>query len=299
MGRLVDLHHAVPSLVGHSMRESHVVGGEIKVLLHVREAQAGALIVVLGVQCESLLHLGIGDGREENAQISRHVLGGVDTRPSLAIRLVLLVGDDGWAGEVEAVLVELSLVRVGDEVTVDTGLQLESVLVNQGVGRVLEGGEVDRAQAGQVAAVATNGRRHVEEEGLGVFVARAGNESGRHNVCLLEKLLCVARESGHLEENLGTTGGEAHGCDLVGVSTKVRDVLVDPLESMLHIPETGVARTALVQQGRAVGETSDAKPVVVGDEDEITAQIELGKRLSEHVTYFDFLRTYQTLRRVL
>lgn len=158
---------------------------------------------------------------------------------------MLLVGDDGGAGEVEAVLVELSLVRIGDEVTVNTRLQLESVLVNQGVGGVLEGGEVDRAQAGQVTAVASDGRRYVEEEGLGVFVAGSWNESRRHNVCLLEELLCVARESGHLEENLGTTGREAHGCDLVWVSTKVRDVLVDPLESMLHIPETGVARTTL------------------------------------------------------
>lgn len=278
VGRLVDLHHAVPSLVGHSMRESHVVGSKIKVLLHVREAQAGALVVILRVQGESLLHLGIGDGGEENAQVSRHVLGGVDTGPSLAIRLVLLVGNDSRAGEVEAVLVELGLVSVGDEITVNARLQLESVLINQGVGRVLESGEVDRAQAGQVAAVASNGRRHVEEEGLSVFVTGSRDESGRHDVCLLEKLLCVAREPGHLEENLGTTGGEAHSCDLVGVSAKVRDVLVDPLESMLHIPETGVARTALVQQGRAVGETGDAEPIVVGDEDEIAAQVELKYR---------------------
>lgn len=275
VGRLIDLHHAVPSLVGHSMCKSHVVGSKIKVLLHVREAQAGALIVVLRVQGQSLLHLNVGDGGEENTQVSRHVLGGVDARPSLAIRLVLLVGDDGWAGEVEAVLVELSLVRVGHEITVNARLQLESVLVNQGVGRVLEGGKVDRAQAGQVAAVAANGRRHVEEEGLSVFVASSGNESGRHDVCLLKELLCVARKSSHLEKNLRTTGGEAHSCDLVGVSTEVGDILVDPLESVLHIPETGVARTALVQQGRAVGETRNTQSVVVRDEYEITAQVEL------------------------
>lgn len=65
VGRLVDLHHSVPGLVGHSMRTSHVVGSKIKVLLHVREAQARALIVILRVQGEGLIHLGIGDGREE------------------------------------------------------------------------------------------------------------------------------------------------------------------------------------------------------------------------------------------
>lgn len=69
MGSLVDLHHAVPCLVRHGMSESHVVRSEIEVLLHVREAETRALIVVLGVQGESFLHLGIGDGGEENAQV--------------------------------------------------------------------------------------------------------------------------------------------------------------------------------------------------------------------------------------
>lgn len=69
MGRLIDLDHAVPCLVRHGVCESHVVGSEVEVLLHVREAQARALIVVLRVQGEGFLNFGVGDGGEENAQV--------------------------------------------------------------------------------------------------------------------------------------------------------------------------------------------------------------------------------------
>lgn len=76
---------------------------------------------------------------------------------------MLLVGDDSGAGKVEAVLVELGLVGVGDKVTVDTRLQLEGIGVNQGVGCILELGEVDGAQAGQVTSVASNSGRDVAD----------------------------------------------------------------------------------------------------------------------------------------
>lgn len=62
-----------------------------------------------------------------------------------------------------------------------------------------------------------------QEEGLGVLVAGPRNESGRHNVCLTEELLRMAGEPGHFEEDLRTTGGETHSCDIVRVSTKVGD----------------------------------------------------------------------------
>lgn len=76
---------------------------------------------------------------------------------------MLLVGDDSGAGEVEVVLVELCLVGVGDKVTIDTRLQLEGIGVDQGVGCILELGEIDGAQAGQITSVASNSGRDVAD----------------------------------------------------------------------------------------------------------------------------------------
>lgn len=270
-----NLDHGVPGLVVHRMGKGHVVRSKIEVLLDIREPQPRAGVVVLGVQRQNLVDLGVGDGREEDAQVRGHVLGGVDARVRPAVDLVLLVRDDGRAGEVEAALVELRLVRVGDKVAVDARLQLEGVVAGDGVAGINQRREVDRAQAGQVAAVAAHDGRHVEVEGLGVLVARAGDEAGRHDVRLRVELLGVAGEPGHFEEGLRAAGGEAHAGDGVWVAAKGANVLVDPLECVLHIPEADVAHAALVEEGWAVGETGHAETVVVGDEDEVCSQIEL------------------------
>lgn len=62
-----------------------------------------------------------------------------------------------------------------------------------------------------------------QEEGLGVLMACARNEPGRHDICLLEELLRMTGKTGHLEEDLRTTSRETHSCDIVRVSTKVGD----------------------------------------------------------------------------
>lgn len=115
---------------------------------------------------------------------------------------MLLVGNDSRAGKVEAVLVELSLVSVSDEVTVNARLQLEGIGVDQGIRGILEGCEVDGAQASQVASIASHSRRYVEEEGLGVLMAGSWDKSRGHDICLLEELFSVTCESSHLEEDL-------------------------------------------------------------------------------------------------
>lgn len=65
-----------------------------------------------------------------------------------------------------------------------------------------------------------------------------------------------------------------------GRSYLVLTILVDPLEGVLHVPEPCVARTTLMQQCRTIGETSDSQPIVIGDEDEITTQVELKVAIS-------------------
>lgn len=233
-----------------------------------------ARVVVLGVQLERRVHLFVGDGGEEDAQVGGNILGGVNARPRLAVALVLLVGNNRRAGEVEALLVELRLVRVGDKVTINTGLQLEGVVGGNGATGILEGREVDGAQAGQVTTVAAHNGRDILVESLGVLVAGAGDETRGHDVGLGEELLGVASETGHFKQNLRTTGGETHGGDGVRVAAKGANVLVDPLECVLHIPEADVGDAALVEEGRAVGETGEAETVVVRNKDEVGGQIE-------------------------
>lgn len=263
VGGRVDLDHAVPGLVIEGVGKGHVVGGQVKVLLHVGEAQTGAVVVILGVERQDLVDLFIGDGREEDLQVGRDILSGVNTSVSLAVGLVLLVGNDSWAGEVEAVLVELGLVSIGDKVTVDTGLHLESVVGDQSVGSILEGVEVNGTQASQVTALTADSGRDVLEEGLAVLVAGAGNEAGGHDIGLGVELLSVTSETSLLEERLGSSSREAHGGDGIGVSSKIANVLVHPFQGVLNIPQGDVARTALVEQGWAVCKASHTETVVV------------------------------------
>lgn len=259
----VDLNHAVPGLVVEGVGEGHVVGGQVKVLLHVAEAQTRAVVVILGVESQDRVDLGIGNGREENLQVGRDILSGVDTVVGLAVGLVLLVGNDSRAGKVESVLVELGLVGIGDKVTIDTGLHLEGVVANNRVGSILEGVKVNGTQAGQVAALTADSGGDVLEEGLGVLVAGAGDEAGGHDIGLGVELLGVAGETGHLEERLGSSSRETHGGDGVGVSSKVANVLVDPLQGVLNIPQGDVAGAVLVEQGWAICKASHAETVVV------------------------------------
>lgn len=267
--RLANLHHGIPGLVVERVRKGHVVRRQVKVLLDVVEPQPGAGVVVLGVQRQNLGDFIIGDGREEDAQVRRHVGGGVDARVGPAIDLVLLVGDDGGAGEVEALLVKRGLVRVGDEAAVDARLQLERVLARDVAAGVLQRGEVDAAQAGQVAAVAAHHGRDIEVKLLAVLVARAGHKAGGHDVGLRVELLGAAGVAGHFEERLRAAGREAHGGDGVGVAAKGANVLVHPGQGVLDVQEAGVADAALVGEGGACGEAGEAETVVVRDKDEV------------------------------
>lgn len=274
MGSLVKRDEAVPGLVVHGVGEGEVVGRQVEVLLHVGEAQAGLGVVDLGVQREDLVDDGVGDGGEEDAQVGRDVLGGVDARVGLRVGLVQLVGGDDGAGEVEAALVELGLVRVGDDVAVDAGLELVGVGVLDVGGGGVEGVEVDAAHALDAAARAAGLGGDVQPEGVGVLVAGAGDEAGGHDVGAAVELLGVAGEAGHLEEDLGGAGGETNCSDLIGVTAELGDVPLGPLEGVLDIPDGGVGGTALVQEGGTVGQASHTETVVVSNVDEVLGQIE-------------------------
>lgn len=72
-----------------------------------------------------------------------------------------------------------------------------------------------------------------------------------------------------LEENLGCSSRETHSGNTVSVATKSADVLLGPCESLLNIPYSSVRDTALMQQSRAIGDSSHSQSVVVRDEDEV------------------------------
>ena len=101
---------SVPSLVVHGMSCSKVVCRQIKVLLHVGKPKTGARVVGFGVEIEDLLDDTVCDGWKEYFQVSSDIFGSINSRISLAVGLMLLVGDNHRAAEVEATLVELSLV---------------------------------------------------------------------------------------------------------------------------------------------------------------------------------------------
>lgn len=77
-----------------------------------------------------------------------------------------------------------------------------------------------------------------------------------------------------LEQYLRTTGRNSGSSNLIGITTEGADVLLDPLESMLHVPKRQVGGATLVQEGRAVGQAGDAESVVVRNEDEVLGQVE-------------------------
>lgn len=113
MSGLIKGNHGIPCLVVECLGSGQVMRRQVKVLLHVREPQTGARVIVLGVQRQGFVNNLVRDGREEDAEIGGHVVLGVDSRVGLAVGLVLLVGQNYGAGEVEALLVELGLV-LGD-----------------------------------------------------------------------------------------------------------------------------------------------------------------------------------------
>lgn len=166
-------------------------------LLHVGEAKTRRGVVVLGVKRQNLVDNSIVDGGEEDAEVSSDILGGVHAVVGLAVGLVLLVGDDDGAGEVEAALVELSLVGVGDDVAVDAGLKLVVVGVLDRGGGSVEGVEIDGAHALEAAAGAAGLGGDVLPEGFGVLVAGTGDEAGGHDVRAVVKLLGMAGEALH------------------------------------------------------------------------------------------------------
>jgi hypothetical protein len=125
---LAQIHTSVPGLVVKSVRQSKVFGCEIEGLLHVRKAKSGTGVICFRVQLKKFLNDIICDGWKENPQLSRHISGSVDAGVGLAIGLVKLVGYDKRTREVEALLVKLCFIRVGDDITVHSGLKLISVV---------------------------------------------------------------------------------------------------------------------------------------------------------------------------
>lgn len=264
----------VPGVVLESVSKGEVLASQVERLLHVGEAEAGALVVILGVELKKLLNDVVSDGREEDAELGRNISGGVHARVGLAVGFVLLVRDDQGTAEVEVTSVQAGLVGVGDNVAVNAGLELVGVGVLNIRGSVDESGEVDLAHAVKVSAVTTNSGRDVQPELLGVVVAGARDETRRHDVGLVEALLSAAGEARQLEHDLGATGRETDSRNVVGVATKLADVLLRPLESVLDIPDGRVGDTTLVVIGWAVGKASHTKTVVVRDENKVLGQVE-------------------------
>ena len=60
---------------------------------------------------------------------------------------------------------------------------------------------------------------------------------------------------------------------MIGITTEAANIFLSQLESMTDIPDSSVGGFALMQEGKAVGETSKTEPLVVGDEDEFPRQI--------------------------
>ena len=80
---------------------------------------------------------------------------------------------------------------------------------------------------------------------------------------------------GRLHQEMNTRGSSSvakHG-DGLGISTKVLDVLLDPLESrdLVHQPVVSHLRV-LVRRRVGVEEAQDAQPVVEGDDDEVAVR---------------------------
>lgn len=175
MSRFTQRHHGIPRLVIQSLRHGQIVCCQVKRLLHVRKAQARTRIVGLGIQRQSLVDDVVGDGREKDAQVRRHVFGRVDAVPRLAVGLVLLVADNEGTAEVEAFLVELGFVcserladrqanregeptGVSNKVAVDARLELIGLVFLHLAGSAGQRGKVDLAHAVYMSALAAHGR---------------------------------------------------------------------------------------------------------------------------------------------
>lgn len=178
------------------------MGSQIKRLSHIGKAESLAGVARGGVQLECLLDDVVGDRGEEYAEVGGDVLPRGDGRLSLicsSIDFVLLVGDDHRAGEVEVLLMQLSLVGVCDKVTVNTGLKLVVVGIVEvvgGVGQVCEG---DAAQTVQVATSAANSLGNVLVESLSVLMTSARNKARGHYVGTAKEPLSMTSKASHLE----------------------------------------------------------------------------------------------------